>query len=329
MPPIYVSRQGAQVTLRRGRLRVFLRDEVLLDVPLEEVDQLTVLGRGVQVTTAALAALIARGVEVAYLTRYGRLIIRGPLNGAVTLRLAQARRSGDPAEALAVAREFVGAKLANQADLLDHWGRGPEAARIRRRRGELGRAATPDELRGFEGVAANAYFRAFGALLPAEWGFRRRLHHPPPDPINALLSFGYTLLLNEVIGRVDQVGLDPYVGFLHAIQPGRPSFALDLEEEFRPLIDDLVLGLCLRRELGPDDFVVTTWGSRLTDPARKLYLLAYERQIRRRVSHPLSRGRVDLRLAIELQIRRVGRLLQGSAPEPYEAVRLAELWPAR
>lgn len=330
MPPIYVSQPGATVTTRGGRLRVLYRDQPLIDLPLAEVEQLCLIGRGVQISTPALIELVKRGVDVCYLSTGGRFFakVAGSQGGAVHLRLAQGIWATDTGRTVALARLVVSAKLTNQARLLDHLGLDREAARVRRRLGEIPNVATLDALRGLEGAAASSHFQALGRLLPAEFEFRRRDQHPPPDPVNAVLSFGYTLLLNEVLGRIQVVGLDAYAGFLHALTAGRPSFALDLEEELRPLVDSLVLHLCRSGDLRPGDFHRPPEGVRLLPEARRRFLLAYERQLAARVTHPLARGRVTIRQAIELQVRQMGRLFLEEAAA-FEPVRLDEIWPVR
>lgn len=329
MPAVYVGQPGARITVRGGRLRAALGDQVLLDIPLAEVEQLGVLGRGVQVSTAALVALATRGVDVAFLSRGGRYFgkLSGAPNGASHLRLAQARWATDPTLALAMARWVVGAKLAGQSLLLARLGLDRAVGLVEHRRADLTVAAALEQVRGLEGAAAAAYFGALRRLFPAELGFAGRAHHPPPDPVNAALSFGYTLVLNEVVGGIHVVGLDPYVGFLHLQEPGRPSFGLDAEEELRPVVDELVLRLFRGGELRPSDFDRRPEGIRLHPEARKRFLLAYEGQMAGRLSHPLAHGQVTLRRAIELQVRLLGRVMLGEA-DALEPLALAELWGA-
>lgn len=329
MPPLYVSQPGAQVRTRGGRLQVTCLGRILADLPLEEVDQLAVLGRGVQVSTPAIVALVSRGVEVCYLSRGGRFFgkVIGAPNGASGLRIAQSLAASDPERALLIAQAVVGAKLTNQVGLLRALGAERGADQVERRLIDVAATGSVDQLRGVEGAAAAAYFRALGPLFPPALGFRTRAHHPPPDPVNAALSFGYTLLLNEAIGRINLVGLDPYVGFLHVQEPGRPSFALDVEEELRPVVDELVLRLGRTGGLTAADFMRHGGGVRMTAEARKRYLGAYEAQLARRVTHPLAHGRVELRLALELQVRQIGRLI-GGGQDWLEPLRLDELWAA-
>lgn len=265
MPVVYVTEQGAEVGVAGERLVVRKGRSVLADARIADCGQVVLMGN-VQVTSQAVRALLAGGVEVLYLTRGGRFVGRlaGGLGGHVALRRAQYRRFVDEASALALARQFIRGKVRNMTVLLLRHQRerhddaiAVALGRLRAALGSLEGASTTDEVMGVEGAATREYFGAFGRLIQAEGiAFTARLRRPPPDPVNVLLSFGYTLLAGAIHGMVEQAGLDPYLGALHAPERGRPSLVLDLMEEFRPVVvDATVLRVLNTKAIGARDFV--------------------------------------------------------------------------
>jgi CRISPR-associated protein Cas1 len=180
-----------------------------------------------------------------------------------------------------------------------------------------------DSLRGYEGKAGADYWAAFRTLLPNTFGFQGRKYFPPPDPVNALLSFGYSLLLKDVTAAVQVVGLDPYLGFFHTIDYGRPSLALDLMEEFRPmLVDGVVLELVQAGQLTAADFEQTGQAQqpvRLKESSINTLIQRYEQRASEKAAHPDAGGQTSLRRVIELQVRRLARLMLGQEKgyEPF------------
>jgi CRISPR-associated protein Cas1 len=178
-------------------------------------------------------------------------------------------------------------------------------------------ATSSESLRGFEGKAGAWYWAAFRMFVPAGWGFKQRVYHPSTDPINALLSFAYSLLQKDVNAAVQLVGLDPYLGFFHEIHYGRPSLTLDLMEEFRPLVvDSVVLNLVNREILRVSDFSKTKDAAKpvlLSDDAVERVIKAYEDRVTTRVRHPLTGEQVTYRRCFELQTRLMARVIQGEA----------------
>jgi CRISPR-associated protein Cas1 len=171
-------------------------------------------------------------------------------------------------------------------------------------------------LLGLEGSGSAAYFGVLGILLKQNLGFEKRVRRPPTDPVNALLSFGYTLLTNQVASAVNLVGLDPYVGFLHGSKYGKPALALDLVEEFRPLVvDSLVLTLINNRVLQHDDFEETLGTYRLTDAGRKRFSEKYEERLNASLKHPTFDYQTTYRKGIEVQVRLLAKWLTGEASE--------------
>jgi CRISPR-associated protein Cas1 len=331
MGTVYVKEQGGVIRRDGERLRVTLNRKELTSIPLVNLDQLALMGN-VQLTTPAAALLLQRGVDVVYLSKYGRFRGRLMHSGSrfARLRHCQLQMASDEPTALAVARPIVAAKVSNQRVVLQRRAeRLPDARRALQGMMKMGRRAKQarslESLRGFEGKAGAFYFEAVRALLPPEWGFEKRAYHPPPDAANALLSFGYTLLLKDVTAAVQLVGLDPYVGFFHALGYDRPSLALDLMEELRPVIvDSMFLDIVARRRLTPDDFKRSgnpRLPCSLGDHGVRVVIEQYEQRLQTPVSHALARGQTTYRRAAELQARQLARVVRGEDKQ-YRPLRI-------
>ncbi len=320
MPTLYVQEQGTMVRKRDNQVLVTKEGKTLSEVPLAKIDQVVLMGRGVQLSTALLIDLLERGIPVTITNQHGSrhyaTLTAGPSRFG-DLRVSQMQFVNTPARALALAREIVRAKLTNQRRLLaaTGWAAAATAAvQIDAALTAAASAANVDILRGHEGAAAAAYFGAWRASLPPAWGFGGRAFYPPPDPINAMLSFGYTLALHDVITAVQITGLDPYLGTFHVIEAGRPSLALDLLEEFRPIIvDRLVLDLIRTSALSRDHF------SRpqerpdavyLDDTGRALLVQRYEAALQAKMRLPTGE-QTPLRRIILLQVQAAARVLRG------------------
>ena len=331
MGTVYVKEQGAVVRRNGERLRVTRRKEELSSVPLVNLDQLALMGN-IQLTTPAAALLLERGVDVVFLSKYGKFRGRLMRSGSkfAQLRRRQLEMSMDEQIALAIARPIVVAKIRNQRVVLQRRvERVPGARRalkgMMRMSQRAERAHTLDTLRGFEGKAGAFYFEAVRALLPATWGFEKRAYHPPPDPANSLLSFGYTLLLKDVTAAIHRVGLDPYLGFFHALARDRPALALDLMEEFRPVIvDSMFLEIVARNQLRPQDFERSRNPRRpcqLGDAGVRVVLEQYEQRLQANLFHPLAGGETSYRRAVELQARQMARVVRGE-DSAYQPLRI-------
>ena len=253
------------------------------------------------------------------------------------LRLLQCRAHDDPTTALHVARICIRAKLHNQRTLLLRSNRTRDSRTIDRSAEQIGTLITqidalPTEavaptdpsrpqsgtlhgqLMGYEGSAASAYFQGYRQLLSDPWRevFMGRHKRPPTDPVNALLSYGYTLLTSQTSAAAQVVGFDPYVGFLHSTQYGMPSLALDLVEMFRaPIVDSVVLTLLNNRMLTLGDFEETFGSWRMSESARKTFLLKFEERLNTSITHPIFKKKVTYRRCLELQMRLLARWLQG------------------
>lgn len=334
MTVLYVREQGAVVRREAEEVRVTLDEKVLTRLPVREVEQLVLCGN-VQLTTQAAAMLMKQGVDVVFMSQHGsfrgRLIREG--SKFAQLRHAQLQLSGDDRRSLEVARAIVRAKLANQRNLLlelasSHapaaQARLEQAADgIERMRRDSSRATDADSLRGYEGKAGAFYFAALGSLLDKSWSFQGRKYYPAPDPLNATLSFAYSLLQKDVAAAVQLVGLDPFLGCFHAMQYDRPSLVLDLMEEFRPLVADrAVLGLVTTGKLKPTEFTYTGNPDRPVELGAELVpqvIEAHEKRVTSVVTHTSSGTQNTLRRCFELQARIFARVVTGARQE-YEGV---------
>jgi CRISPR-associated protein Cas1 len=310
-------------------------------VPLIKVTQAVVYG-DVTLTSPALAALLEQQTDVCFCSYYGRF--RGRLAPALgknsLIRLEQHRAHNEPARAFALARAFVRGKLGNMRAMLLRANRKRDDAVIGEAissiKGVLDQvdeldaaqaAAPPDPsqpqagtlqgtLLGLEGAGTAFYFGVLGRLLKGKWGFERRQRRPPRDPVNALLSFGYVLLMNQVASAVSVVGLDPYVGFLHSSQYGKPALPLDVMESFRPVVvDSVVLTLLNNGMLTERDFEEQLGAYRLTDKGRRTFLTKFEERLDTTIQHPVFGYKATYRRSLELEVRLVAKWLMGEIPQ--------------
>ncbi len=320
MPTLYVTEQGARLEKEHRRLLVTREDRVLMAVPLSRVSHVVLIGR-VGMTTPAMHALLDAGVGVSLLTRTGRL--RGRLlpgtGGNLSLRHAQYARAQDPAFCLAVSRAIVQGKLRNSRNGLrrllrnrPHLDPSP-LVRIQTSLAQLSQVRSLNELRGLEGVGARAYFGLLRQLVPQAWAFPRRSRRPPRDPFNALLSFGYTLLTQNLLAACQVVGLDPFDGFFHGDKYNRPALALDLAEEFRsPVVDSVVLDLVNHRRLVPEDLRPGRDGGYYLEKAgMRRFLWAYNRRLHQAVYHPRAGRSLSYQKIFEVQARLLRKVIEG------------------
>lgn len=323
---VYVTEHRAKIARSKGSLIVTSADGKRR-VPLEGVDAVTLIG-GAEMTIDAMAACAERQIRVACLRRSGsvRFTVVGPRSGNIHLRVAQHRISADPASSLAIARLVVGAKLQNSRRVILRWAAdadGPASDALRRRAALIGErigrtssAPTADYLRGIEGDAARAHFAAMRAVLVGTGlSFVERNRRPPRDPVNALLGFAYGMLVTEIAGACEAVGLDHQAGFLHRARSGRPSLALDLAEELRPVTDRLVVTLFRRREMIVDHFTKTPGGATyLSDDGRGVFIRLWERHKSETIEHLLLGRAVDRWTLPSIQGTLLARHLRGDLP---------------
>jgi CRISPR-associated protein Cas1 len=334
---LYLQEPGSRVGKRSEHLVVTKDGRELNRVPLHAVRQVVIFGH-VQVSTQALETLTVNEIPVVFLSGYGKFIAAltpAPAKN-VSLREAQFRRFADPAECLGLAREVVRAKITNQRALLmrclrsrgDGDGEGPSrgsdepAARdMAELLVRLERVTALESLLGLEGQGAALYFGEFGRFLKAQppgggFDFQSRNRRPPRDPVNALLSFAYAMLIKDCFSALLTVGFDPYRGFYHGTgRHGRPSLALDLCEEFRAVIaDSVVLSLINNRTIGPEDFLTWRDACQLTEAGRKKFFAAYEQRRSTVVSHPVFGYKMSYSRMLEVQARMLAAYVRGDVP---------------
>ena len=300
-------------------------------VPMHLLGGIVCFG-AVGATPPLLGHCAEHGISLSFLSRNGRFLARveGPVSGNVLLRRSQYRASDNAETNALLARNMVVGKLLNQRTVVrralrDHGKSASIEARGRldaceRRLSDAARRANrpqpTDAVRGIEGEGARAYYGVFGDLVrkggPA-FTFSRRSRRPPLDPVNALLSFLYTLLVHDCRSALEVVGLDPAVGFLHRERPGRPSLALDLMEELRPVFADrLALSLINRQQLSADDFETSVSGAvSLREGARKTVLIAYQERKKNEFTHPFLKEKTTIGLVPSLQATLLARRLRG------------------
>ncbi len=322
---VFVTTQGALLRVKGERLRVEDGDRLLANVNLKRVRQIVCFGR-VGVTSTLLQRVVERGIELTWLYEDGQHSARvAGLDGTdPELRLAQYRTADDDRRALRIARHLVAGKITNMRVGLLRAARTQQAPELADRHSRLAAARqsalTADntaELMGYEGSATRDYFAGLSQILGPQWGFTTRQRRPPPDPVNAMLSFGYTLLTHEAVAACQLAGLDPYLGMLHSPRRNRPSLALDLIEELRPVVvDATVIRLARTGQITPMNFTLTDdQGCRLDDHGRRTFLEAYERRMLTLVHHPAEKRRIPWRHVMLAQARTLAAVLTGRKPE--------------
>lgn len=319
--PLYVQEQGARVGKSGDALTVSKGKTVIGEFPLKDVSQLVLCGN-VSVSAQCLHLLCERGIPVVHLSIghwfYG--VTSGIILKNAYDRAAQFAAAADNGRCLAFARAFVAAKIQNQRTFLRRNTTGslaPALEEMKNLATRVERCVNVEELMGIEGAIAAIYFRNWGSLL-SEGAARdafspdSRNRRPPKDPVNAMLSFGYALLAKEATVALLAEGLDPHWGFLHRPRHGKPALALDLMEEFRPLIvDSAVLTAINTGMVVPTDFVTSKAGCAMKDIARKSLIKAYELRMDQMITHPVFDYRCSWRAVIRVQARLLAKVLRG------------------
>lgn len=328
--PLHVTEQGAYVGKDKGLVTISKQREKIQDVRLIDISQVCVYGN-VQVSTQLLRELMAEDIPVCYFSYGGWFsgLAHGLPSKHVELRRKQVTVAAQGG--LDIARRLVSAKIANSRTLLRRNARDDQAviaARLKAAAASALEAENVASLLGIEGAAARSYFSGFSSMLRPElslpggpFTFEGRNRRPPLDSINCLLSYGYGQLVKDQTTTTFAIGFDPYMGFYHRPRYGRPALALDLAEEFRPLIvESTVLTLVNNGEIDSSSFTVRAAGVGLTATGRKAFLQAYERRMNSEVTHPTFGYRISYRRVLEVQARLLGAVLLGEIPH-YEAFR--------
>lgn len=339
MQTLYVLETGSYLKKEGETLVIFKDKQRVETIPAAGLKQLTLAGRA-SISGAVLDFLINHGIDTVFMTMDGRFRARLLLDDSshTALRQQQYVRLNDPVYKQGLAAIIVREKLENQSWLLlrraSQYER-PElrtvGAQIKALRQKSMDSANLDTLRGLEGYGSRLFFSAFGLLLRNDaFHFHGRNRRPPRDPVNALLSFVYTLFTNEVLNGIKSAGLDPYCGALHEISAGRPSLACDLVEEWRPVAERLVLGLVNRKAIRPDDFVIRDEQQRgegllpvsMKPNAARALIAAYQRQLEEPLHYPPTGQKTAMRWIIHSQCRQFAeRIQQGLMYAPFQMPR--------
>ncbi|MDI6793737.1 MAG: CRISPR-associated endonuclease Cas1 [bacterium] len=326
MSTLYLTEQGSVLGRKYRRLIITKDDQVLKEVSGLKLDRMLIFGN-VQITTQAMAFLLDQGIETSFLSSHGKF--RGKLapveSKNVFLRIAQYERFLDEAFCVEYARTIVEAKIKNGKTLIRRYSRDHPEMDFEDTISVLNQALEdiPSKQRistilGVEGYSTAAYFRAYSKMFRKQLQFTTRNRRPPRDPVNALLSFGYTLITNEVFSILCATGFDPYIGYLHGINYGRPSLSLDVVEEFRhPVIDRFTLNLINNNVLTEDDFEDRKdEGVFLKDESRKKYFVQYEKLMANVFKDLNSGEKVTYRSLFRQQAHKLMRTIQRK--EPYQ-----------
>jgi CRISPR-associated protein Cas1 len=328
---LYITSNDAYVRKERETFVVEVENKKVFQAPIHSIENIVCFG--FKALSPSLMAFCAENnVGVSYLLENGKFLarIQGAQQGNVLLRKAQYAIADDEMESLKIARPIIAAKVTNfRSLLLRHQRNHPEdcpetvvaaAATMGNRLTDIQKSMTLDELRGYEGECANVYFGVLSSLITAQqedFTFAQRSRRPPLDPANALLSFLYAILANDIRSALETTGLDPQVGFLHQLRSGRPSLALDLMEEFRAYLGDRVmLNLINLKQVAKKDFEIRESGEvRMSDEARKTLLTAYQKRKQEEITHPFLGEKMTVGLLPHIQAQLLARYIRGDMAE--------------
>ncbi len=328
---LYITSDDAYVHKERETFVVEINNEKVFQAPVHSIENIVCFG--FKALSPPLMAFCAENnVGISYLSETGKFLARvyGAQKGNVLLRKAQYTIADSEPESLAIARPIIAAKVSNYRNLLQrHQRNHPEACPqtvdsaavvLGHRLNDIEKSMTLDGLRGYEGECANVYFSVLSSLIIAQeddFKFTSRSKRPPLDPANALLSFLYAILANDVRSAVETVGLDPQVGFLHQLRSGRPSLALDIMEEFRAYLGDrIMLNLINLKQVSIKDFEIRESGEvRMSDDARKTVLSAYQKRKQEEITHPFLDEKMTVGLLPHIQAQLLARYIRGDITE--------------
>jgi CRISP-associated protein Cas1 len=321
MGTVYITQEDAFIGKTDERLNVRAEKQTLLDVPLIKVDGVVILGRAT-VSPAAIMELLERKIPLSFLTGTGKYLgrLEPELTKNIFVRSAQWKASGDTEKALHAVKGFVRGKLKNYRNSLlrsqrDFADRDFQTAidRLKDNIDAIATSSNINSVRGLEGAGSAVYFGCFNKLIKTEeFKFTTRNRRPPLDPVNALLSLGYALLRHDVQSAINIVGFDPYLGYLHVQRYGRPSLALDLMEEFRPLVvDAVVLSSLNKKLLTPDAFISEPLSNAVSLNSENLrtFLRLYEQKKQSKFKHPVLQTQCTYQEAFEIQARLLAKYL--------------------
>ena len=326
---LYIMTPNAYAHLENDTLRVDVEHQKRMQVPLHHLGSVVCLGN-IMISPALMHRCADDGISLVLLDGNGRFKARleGAVSGNILLRQAQHRQAGEDGFALGVSRAMIAGKLRNARQVLLRGAReaaneadgktlSAAAGALCRSVRNLPHAPDLDSVRGIEGDAAKIYFSAMNGIVRRDarghFAMDGRTRRPPRDRVNALLSFLYSMLMNDCRSALEAVGLDPQLGFLHALRPGRAALALDLMEEFRAVMADrLALTLINRGQIGADDFVEREGGAvSLEGDARRAVVVAYQERKQEEITHPLLDSKMPIGLLPQIQARLLARHIRG------------------
>lgn len=324
---LYITSDDAYLRKERETFVVEVNNEKVFQAPTHSIENIVCFGFK-PLTPALMAYCAENNVGISYLSENGKFLARvyGAQQGNVLLRKAQYAISDVEFESLKIARPIIAAKVSNYRSLLlrhqrNHPDNCPDevvfaSTTMGRRLTNIQQTESLDELRGYEGESAMLYFGVLSFLITAQqedFIFSQRTKRPPLDPANALLSFLYAILVNDVRSALETVGLDPQVGFLHQLRPGRPSLALDIMEEFRAYLGDrIMLNLINLKQVTKKDFEIRESGEvRISDAARKTLLNAYQKRKQEEITHPFLDEKMTIGLLPHIQAQLLARYIRG------------------
>ncbi len=329
MTSIYITESGAYLKKRGGHVLVGRNNEILLEVPLERVEDVTLVD-SVQISSALITEFLERNVPLSWLSGQGRYFGSLLSNGSVDILKHQKQFAllQDGKLYFELAKKVIFAKVHNQLTILRRYNRNLETDNVDSDiknivavRKNIFFAQDYHALMGYEGIISRIYFAALGKIVPAAFKFAGRSKMPPRDPFNSMLSLGYSMLFNEIMSDVLSIGLHPYVGFMHKIAKGHPALVSDLIEEWRaPLVDSMVLAMVKRNMLTQDMFETTEEGCFLNTEARKIYLQNYNKKLRS--DNQYLDDKYTYRESIRLQCRRYASAIMNDDLSLYTPLEL-------
>jgi len=325
---IYITEQGSIVRKTSRRVVISKDEKKLAEISIIGLDGIVIFGN-IQITSQAMAFLLDNGIQVSFLSAKGRYrgTLMPPQSKNVLLRVAQYERYLDEEFQREHASRLIEGKIRNERAVIMRYSRNHPGIEFDKEISILDDALEKTQktpslpiLLGIEGYTSAAYFRAFAKMFRKDLAFTTRSRRPPRDPVNALLSFGYTLITNEIFSLLMGIGFDPYIGYLHGIDYGRPSLALDMVEEFRhPIVDRLTLYLFNNQILTPQDFEESDDGGfSLAPDALKIYFESYEKRMNELFEDSFTKEKVSYRLLFRKQAHQLSRSIKTrEAYEPY------------
>lgn len=326
---LYLLEQGTVLAKEDERFRILKNKVAIKVIPAIKVDQVVVFGN-IQLTTQAMRFCLEKEIPVILLSSRGKYfgeITSFKITNAA-LHKKQFELAGNEVSSLEIGKAIVKTKINNSKVIIQRYARkrkqlnlASEIQKINQMLNKVSRVLMRDELMGVEGAASAGYFSAIRTLVGDGWDFKKRQRQPPPDPVNSLLSYGYTLLFYNIYAMVRMHGLHPYIGFLHKLRDGHPALVSDIQEEFRaPVVDATVISLILRGSIKKQDFILPEDSGSpcfLKSDARKIFIKAFENKMNSSISHTPTGHHVDYRRCIDLQVQGLRQVIENKL-ERYE-----------